>query len=159
MAKAQKQSKAQSKSKSSSKSSKGSRSAKSGSSKGASAKSSRGEDSRQQAGQADQGVAQASFQKAKEFVGSNANLPTAGLALAGAGVLALVSTAAGRNLVKAAAEAVISLVNLPVLKESLPDVVTKQFSSNEQPMGSKTDFAPAKRGQGKQNQKSTKAQI
>ena len=50
-----------------------------------------------------------SFARAKNFVEENANLQTAGIALAGAGLLALVSTVAGRSLMRTAATTVAKL--------------------------------------------------
>ena len=50
-----------------------------------------------------------SFSRARDLVTDNVNLQTAGFALAGAGILALVSTAAGRALVKSAAATVAKL--------------------------------------------------
>lgn len=107
--------KAKSNTKKSSAKSKGS----SASTKRSTSGSARSKSARSASSQADVSLAQASYGRAKEFVGSNANLPTAGLALAGAGVLALVSTQAGRNLIKAAADAVVSLVNLPAIQEQI----------------------------------------
>ena len=51
------------------------------------------------------------MQQARGFVESNASVQTAGIALAGAGLLALVSTPAGRKLMRVAADAVVSLVS------------------------------------------------
>ena len=152
MATAKKQSKSKSASSSSSKASKQGRStktAKSAKTRGA-----------QLSQSADESVAQASYKRAKDFVGSNANLPTAGFALAGAGLLALVSTQAGRNLMKSAAEAVISLVNSPSITDSIPESFKAPFKSDKsQELGSKTDFSPSKRTTGKSANKSAKAQF
>lgn len=52
-----------------------------------------------------------SFSRARDFVEANANLQTAGIALAGAGILALVSTQAGRSLLKTATDAVVNVVS------------------------------------------------
>jgi hypothetical protein len=59
----------------------------------------------------DESLSSASFSRARDFVEANANLQTAGIALAGAGILALVSTQAGRNLIKSATDAVVGLVS------------------------------------------------
>lgn len=90
---------ARSKSSRSSQSSSSKRSSSTGSSqsRGASARSSE-----------DEGL---SFSRAREVVASNLNLQTAGIALAGAGVLALVSTGAGRSLIRTAASTVAKLAN------------------------------------------------
>lgn len=145
--------KAQSKS-GSSKATKQSRSTKSASAKSA---KTRGAQVGQSLGKsADQSVAQASYKRAKDFVGTNANLPTAGFALAGAGLLALISTQAGRNLMKSAAEAVISLVNSPAITEAIPESIKAPFKSSDksQALNSKTDFASSKRATGKSASKS-----
>ncbi len=111
----------------------------------------------------EEGFAQASYQKARSFIDQNANLPTAGLALAGAGILALVSTQKGRGLIKAGAEAVLSLVSLPAVTEAVTGVLPESIKSTfqqEKPVKSKTDFAAAsKRSSAKQSSKSAKAQI
>jgi hypothetical protein len=50
-----------------------------------------------------------SFSRARGYVEDNVSLQTAGIALAGAGVLALVSSAAGRSLIRTAAASVARL--------------------------------------------------
>ncbi len=50
-----------------------------------------------------------SFARARDYVEDNVSLQTAGLALAGAGILALVSSAAGRSLIRTAATSVARL--------------------------------------------------
>jgi hypothetical protein len=50
-----------------------------------------------------------SFSGARDYVQENVSLQTAGLALAGAGILALVSSAAGRSLIRTAATSVARL--------------------------------------------------
>lgn len=117
----------------------------------------------QSAGSAsEENFAQASYQKAKSFIDQNTNLPTAGLALAGAGILALISTQKGRSFIKAGAEAVISLVNLQAVTTAVTDALPESISStfkSEKPLQSKTDFASTKRASGKQAAKSAKAQF
>jgi|GEM_PF-6103446 len=87
--------------------SKSSRSSQSSSSKRSSSASSQGRSTRQVPA-ADEGL---SLSRAREYVGSNMNLQTAGIALAGAGVLALVSTEAGRSLIRTAASTVARLAS------------------------------------------------
>jgi hypothetical protein len=58
----------------------------------------------------DDSLATVSLSRAREFVGTNAHLQTAGIALAGAGILAMVSTEAGRKLIKTAKDAVVHVV-------------------------------------------------
>ncbi len=67
------------------------------------------------------------LKQARGFVESNASVQAAGIALAGAGLLALVSTPAGRNLIRVAADAVVSLVSHNA--ESIVDAAKKSTKS------------------------------
>lgn len=76
----------------------------------AKSRSDRGQSKHSDVSGSEEGIVPASMSRAREFVGANANLQTAGIALAGAGILALVSTEAGRKLIKSATDAVVNLV-------------------------------------------------
>lgn len=69
--------------------------------------------------------------RAREFVESNANLQTAGIALAGAGILALVSTQAGRSLLKTASDTIIDLVSSRFGQNEESEVENRQRPSRQ----------------------------
>ena len=87
-------------------------SSQSASKQGGGSKQARGTSSKSQGASAARGDSSGStLGKARGFVEANASFQTAGIALASAGILALVSTEAGRSLLRTASDAVISMIS------------------------------------------------